>query len=135
MQNFPKYFSNQIVVQAPLAVDSFFFLSGLLTAYIFIGKIRKNQVRLTAFTTWFAYYVRRYLRLTPIYIVIMLLDIMIIPYVSDGPFWRPIEVNFCRNSWWVNLLYLNNFIKQDERFVLILTEHFVNLEKVETIFG
>ncbi|KAI6183960.1 hypothetical protein M3Y97_00544800 [Aphelenchoides bicaudatus] len=114
MQNFPKYFSNQVVVQAPLAVDSFFFLSGLLTAYIFIGKIRKNQVKLKAFATWFAYYVRRYLRLTPVYVFVMVLEITIFSYISEGPFWRPIETNFCKNSWWVNLLYLNNFIKQDD---------------------
>lgn len=71
MSEFPKSFYNQIVVQATLAVDSFFFLSGLLTAYIFIGKIRKNQVRLKAFSTWFAYYLRRYIRLTPVYVVVV----------------------------------------------------------------
>ncbi|KAI6197060.1 NRF domain-containing protein [Aphelenchoides besseyi] len=120
MRDFPKTFYNQLVVQATLAVDSFFFLSGLLTAYIFLGKIRKNQVRLNAWTTWFAYYVRRYLRLTPIYVVVMLMVLTIFPFVSEGPFWRPIQPNNCADSWWTNLLYLNNFLKQDDPFYTFL---------------
>ncbi|CAK5090441.1 unnamed protein product [Meloidogyne enterolobii] len=63
MQEFTKFFYNQMVVQAPLAVDSFFLLSGLLTSYIFLVKLQKKQFRLNSFSTWFAYYVRRYLRL------------------------------------------------------------------------
>ncbi|KAH7701377.1 hypothetical protein AAVH_31491 [Aphelenchoides avenae] len=114
LREFPTQFYNQIVVQAPLAVDSFFFLSGLLTAYIFLGKLKKNKIRLTAWTTWFAYYVRRYIRLTPVYVVVMVLEVTLFSYISEGPFWRPIEPNYCRNSWWTNLLYVNNFFKQDD---------------------
>ncbi|KAI6242646.1 NRF domain-containing protein [Aphelenchoides fujianensis] len=84
MREFPKSFYNQIVVQAPLAVDSFFFLSGLLTSYIFLGKIRKNQVRLGAWTTWFAYFVRRYIRLTPVYAVVMLLMLTMFSFISEA---------------------------------------------------
>lgn len=52
LQLFPRYFYNQMVVQAPLAVDAFFFLSGLLTTYIFLGKLRRGGVRLTDWRTW-----------------------------------------------------------------------------------
>lgn len=52
--------------------------------------------------------------MTPLYIVIMVLHVTLFTYVSDGPFWRPIDTTFCRNSWWANLLYLNNFLKQDD---------------------
>uniref|UniRef100_A0A1I7SSF4 NRF domain-containing protein n=1 Tax=Bursaphelenchus xylophilus TaxID=6326 RepID=A0A1I7SSF4_BURXY len=114
LKEFPKQFYNQLVVQAPLAVDSFFFLSGLLTSYIFIGKIRRGQVRIDLWTTWFAYYIRRYIRLTPVYVMIMLLEVTIFVYISEGPFWRPIEPTYCINTWWVNLLYVNNFFKQDD---------------------
>lgn len=102
------------MVQAPLAVDSFFFLSGLLTAFIFLGKIRRGQVQLDAWTTWVAYFLRRYIRLTPVYVTVMLLEVTIFAYISEGPFWRPIEPSFCANSWWANLLYVNNFFKQDD---------------------
>jgi peptidoglycan/LPS O-acetylase OafA/YrhL len=62
LRTFPKQIYNQVVLQAPLAVDSFFFLSGLLTAYIFLGKLKKRQFRLDSWVTWFAFYFRRYLR-------------------------------------------------------------------------
>nr|CAD2180593.1 unnamed protein product [Meloidogyne enterolobii] len=112
MQEFTKFFYNQMVVQAPLAVDSFFLLSGLLTSYIFLVKLQKKQFRLNSFSTWFAYYVRRYLRLTPVYLFVMILLVTVLNYISEGPFWQPIDPNFCRNSWWTNLLYINNFVLQ-----------------------
>ncbi|CAK5090994.1 unnamed protein product [Meloidogyne enterolobii] len=55
MQEFTKFFYNQMVVQAPLAVDSFFLLSGLLTSYIFLVKLQKKQFRLNSFSTWLVY--------------------------------------------------------------------------------
>jgi hypothetical protein len=126
LHKFPQIFYNQIVVQATLAVDSFFFLSGLLTTYIFIKKLklakarekqtgRRAAVRLDNPSVWIAYYFRRYIRLTPVYLIIMILNVTLFTYVSDGPFWRQIEHNYCKTSWWVNLLYLNNFIKQDDQ--------------------
>uniref|UniRef100_A0A914C2C8 Acyltransferase 3 domain-containing protein n=1 Tax=Acrobeloides nanus TaxID=290746 RepID=A0A914C2C8_9BILA len=114
LREFPKIFYNQLVVQAPLAVDSFFFFSGLLTSYIFFKKLNSGHVKLLSWQTWFAYYVRRYLRLTPVYLVIMILHVTLFTYVSDGPFWKPIDATFCRNSWWTNLLYVNNFVMQDD---------------------
>jgi peptidoglycan/LPS O-acetylase OafA/YrhL len=104
LRKFPKIFYNQLVVQAPLAVDSFFFLSGLLTTYIFIKKLkfakireeqtgRKAAIRLDNPSIWVAYYFRRYIRLTPVYLVIMLLNVTLFTYVSDGPFWR-VSKNF-----------------------------------------
>lgn len=62
MREFPKFFYNQLVVQAPLAVDSFFFFSGLLTSFIFFKKLSKGHVKLGNWQTWVAYYVRRYIR-------------------------------------------------------------------------
>uniref|UniRef100_A0A183BTQ6 NRF domain-containing protein n=1 Tax=Globodera pallida TaxID=36090 RepID=A0A183BTQ6_GLOPA len=106
----------QILLQsnAPLAVDSFFLLSGLLTAYIFLVKLRKNHFRLDAASTWLAYYGRRYLRLTPVYVLVMVTKVTVLTYISEGPFWRPIDPNFCRESWWANLLYIKNFVGQND---------------------
>uniref|UniRef100_A0A7E4V816 NRF domain-containing protein n=1 Tax=Panagrellus redivivus TaxID=6233 RepID=A0A7E4V816_PANRE len=115
LRGFPKLFYNQLVVQAPLAVDSFFLLSGLLTTYIFIKKLKNGSAKLNAPVTWIAFYIRRYLRLTPVYLLLMILIVTLSTYISDGPFWRPLERNNCKNSWWVNLLYLNNFFKQDDQ--------------------
>uniref|UniRef100_A0A0N5AGU8 NRF domain-containing protein n=1 Tax=Syphacia muris TaxID=451379 RepID=A0A0N5AGU8_9BILA len=114
--SFPQKLFNLLVVQAPLAVDTFFFLSGMLTCYIGLQKLtdlatKRKTVMLPDF--WSLFYIHRYLRLTPIYFMVMLMEVTIFTYVAEGPFWRPIERNYCRDSWWANMIYLNNFILQD----------------------
>lgn len=49
--------------------------------------------------------------------MIMVLDVTLLTHFSDGPFWRPIEANYCRKSWWTNLIYMNNFLLQDVEVV------------------
>lgn len=37
--------------------------------------------------------------------------------LGDGPIWKKAtetEYRFCRNYWWINLLYLNNYIAYDK---------------------
>ncbi|CAD6193947.1 unnamed protein product [Caenorhabditis auriculariae] len=114
--NFPQQFYTQIIVQAPLAVDSFFFLSGMLAAFFFFKKLLKGDGRsLKVFNPriWLLYDLKRYTRITPTYAVVMLMDVTLFTYVSNGPFWRPIEKQGCRHAWWTNFLYLNNFLLQD----------------------
>ncbi|CAB3405423.1 unnamed protein product [Caenorhabditis bovis] len=120
--NFPKMFYTQIIVQAPLAVDSFFFLSGMLTAFFFFKRYLKPKSRAnpptpeynpTDYRTWLAAYYKRYIRITPTYAVVMLFDVTLFSYISNGPFWRPIEKQGCRHAWWTNFIYLNNFLLQD----------------------
>uniref|UniRef100_A0A0N5A3C6 NRF domain-containing protein n=1 Tax=Parastrongyloides trichosuri TaxID=131310 RepID=A0A0N5A3C6_PARTI len=125
LKNFPKIFHNQIVIQAPLAVDSFFLLSGMLTSYLFFKKvlapkvdsngnvIAKHSINYKRFSFWFVFYVRRYMRLTPVYVIVMILNVTVLTHLSSGPFWKPIEANYCRKSWWTNLIYMNNFLLQD----------------------
>uniref|UniRef100_A0A914HG36 Nose resistant-to-fluoxetine protein N-terminal domain-containing protein n=1 Tax=Globodera rostochiensis TaxID=31243 RepID=A0A914HG36_GLORO len=75
-------------------------------------KFFYNQMR--RWRTWLAYYGRRYLRLTPVYVLVMLTKVTVLTYISEGPFWRPIDPNFCRESWWANLLYIKNFVGQND---------------------
>ncbi|VDK71115.1 unnamed protein product [Onchocerca ochengi] len=113
---FPQKFLNLIIVQAPLAVDSFFYLSGMLTSYLFMEKFKKEATKgrsIFSIDMWSLFYIHRYIRLTPIYLMIMVLDVTLLTHFSDGPFWRPIEANYCRKSWWTNLIYMNNFLLQD----------------------
>ena len=100
-------FYTQIIVQAPLAVDSFFFLrfpllslnlntpvfSGMLSSYLFFKRVLKLRT-LRNFTSpiiWLMIAFKRYTRLTPTYAVIMLFNVTLFTYLSSGPFWRPIE--------------------------------------------
>jgi hypothetical protein len=54
----------------------------------------------------------------------------IVPHLSWGLNWKQIEVtkSFCEKNGWLNVLYLNNFINQDQQVTVILTSliEFVN---------
>ncbi|KAK5978902.1 hypothetical protein GCK32_012523 [Trichostrongylus colubriformis] len=75
---------------------------------------------------WLLIYVKRYTRLTPTYAVIMLFDVTLFTYVSSGPFWRPIERQGCRISWWTNFIYMNNFLLQDKECCMGWTWYLAN---------
>uniref|UniRef100_A0A915BWP6 Acyltransferase 3 domain-containing protein n=1 Tax=Parascaris univalens TaxID=6257 RepID=A0A915BWP6_PARUN len=104
---FPQKFLNLIIVQAPLAVDSFFYLSGMLTSYLFMEKFKIEAAKgksIFAADMWSLFYIHRYIRLTPIYLVIMILDVTLFTYISDGPFWRSIEANYCRKMYGMDMV-------------------------------
>lgn len=38
-------------------------------------------------------------------------------HTGNGPIWKPViltEVESCRKNWWLNLLYLQNYVNVDE---------------------
>ncbi len=57
-----------------------------------------------------------YLRLTIPYAFLIGFMATIVPHLSWGLSWRLTEVTetFCENNGWTNVIYLNNFLKQDE---------------------
>ncbi|XP_064617017.1 nose resistant to fluoxetine protein 6-like [Liolophura sinensis] len=102
-----KRWTFQAIVNGTFSVDSFFFLSGLLVAYITFKEMDKSKGRIN----WALFYFHRFWRLTPAYMLVMMVDICLLRYFGDGPIWpqQGLEVNFCKDSWWKNLLYINNF--------------------------
>ncbi|CAF3708092.1 unnamed protein product [Rotaria sordida] len=101
----------QIIIQAIFSIDSFFVLSGLLTAFIFlIWKSENETVSIVKFLL--NHYIYRYLRYTIFYAIILLIYITLSPYLGqNGPVY-PIngsEPSTCGRTWWRNLLYINNF--------------------------
>ena len=55
-------------------------------------------------------------RLTPTYMLVLMVYSTLMKYGSTGPYWTENEVIFddCKESWWTNLLYVNNFVKLDK---------------------
>ena len=97
----------QGLLNATLSVDTFYFISGLLTIYVTWRRITQtNKFQPIAYT------LLRYIRLTPPYLAVIGFA-MIFPMLSSGPLWHetvdPVA-NSCYKTWWINLLYINNFV-------------------------
>ncbi|GBO13644.1 Nose resistant to fluoxetine protein 6 [Araneus ventricosus] len=96
----------QIILNGFYSVDSFFLLSGFLVAYLFFQQCAKSNGKIP----WVYFYVHRYIRLTPVYAIVILFYTFINPYLADGPSWPDTDYDKnCHENWWWNLLYINNF--------------------------
>ncbi|OMJ91128.1 hypothetical protein SteCoe_6392 [Stentor coeruleus] len=93
------------------AVDTFFFMSGLLVTYLFLEEIVKTP-NLYILKSGLAL-VHRYLRITPLYMFCLLFFWSLQKYLGSGPTNVYIDELFhgdCPDYWYSNLLYINNFI-------------------------
>ena len=101
-----KRFSFQAVVNAVFSVDSFFFLSGVLVAYLTLRQMKK-----TGRFPFLHYYIHRYLRLTPTYAFVLFFAWFLTNHLAAGPIFPLSNVygEQCSKYWWTNLLYINNF--------------------------
>lgn len=82
-----------------LGVDLFFVISGFL-----IGSILFGEFRTTGGIVFSRFYVRRFMRLIPVYGVVMLLGL----YFLDGKHF---------GHAWANVLYVNNFLPIKEQYM------------------
>ncbi|KAJ8925873.1 hypothetical protein NQ315_009725, partial [Exocentrus adspersus] len=90
-----------------LFVDTFFVISGLLATYNLLNAFEKRIVN-PGFIIFM-----RYLRLTPAYAFVIFYACTLFYQSGDGPLWNAVigkEVQDCRESWWISLLYLSNYI-------------------------
>ncbi|EGT39761.1 hypothetical protein CAEBREN_31361 [Caenorhabditis brenneri] len=108
-----KHIWNHLFLNAVLSVDTFFLLSGIVVAYLFFKQRPKpNQIKSPL--TWALFYLHRYLRLTPPYMLFIGFFVVYGPYIQ-GPYaawmWNILirQTDACKNRWWRNLLYINNY--------------------------
>ncbi|CAM4841946.1 unnamed protein product [Rotaria magnacalcarata] len=121
-----RNFAFQLITSGVFSVDTFFLLSGFLTAVLFVRHARKEKLSLRMMTL---YYVHRYVRLTPAFILVMFVSIYLTPYFGQGPLY-PVQQGFepdgCRNGgWWTSFLYIGNFFKS-ENMCLSVTWYLFN---------
>jgi len=94
------------------SVDTFFVISGLLSAYIIFSlDIKFNGL---------LYTVARYMRLTPQLIIIILM-FFLLPLMGDGPLYRQftdVHAERCFKNFWLNLLYLQSYINRKELCII-----------------
>ena len=104
-------FSIQPVVNGFFSVDSFFFLSGFLVAYLSLRDMKRRNGRFP----YLMYYIHRVLRITPTYMFVLFFYWFLTVHLSHGPT-SSLDNGpgsgadqSCRDYWWTNLLYINNF--------------------------
>ncbi|XP_044728552.1 nose resistant to fluoxetine protein 6-like [Chrysoperla carnea] len=92
-------------------VDTFFMISGLLVTYCLLVQFQKKFLNplLLVFL--------RYIRLTPLYAVTLFYYATLFYKSGSGPQWDLMiraERDYCRESWWTNMLYISNYVKTDK---------------------
>lgn len=86
-------------------------LSGLLVGYAVFKELRRFG-RLN----YFQFYLHRYIRMTPLMMIIIGFCVTLLKYMGSGPTWVESTTMFdkwCQNNWWINSLYLHNFINRE----------------------
>ncbi|KAG7204427.1 hypothetical protein KM043_004866 [Ampulex compressa] len=102
--------SSMLVLNGNIVTDTFFLLSGLLLAYTEMAK--KHKVPDWRFDV-IGLYIHRYLRLTPAYAMMIGFYATLFYKFGSGPHWDNwvgANRNYCRDNWWTNLLYINNYV-------------------------
>ncbi|XP_055912803.1 nose resistant to fluoxetine protein 6-like [Eupeodes corollae] len=95
------------IINASMTVDTFFFMGGLLVAWIGFKELDKTNGKINVFMN----IVHRYIRLTPILAAGLILAYCINGIIYTGPF-KDIFMakNNCNGrNWWPILLYIQNY--------------------------
>ncbi|XP_033763843.1 O-acyltransferase like protein-like [Pecten maximus] len=113
-------FSFHGVMAANSAVDTFFMMSGMLLSYTQLKNMQKLKAKLTGSNVAqyvFHYFFHRIWRLTPLYVMVLVIHATLTEHISSGPFLPSVFQfrNSCKKNWWTNMLYINNIVHQEEQ--------------------
>ncbi|XP_063697874.1 nose resistant to fluoxetine protein 6-like [Culicoides brevitarsis] len=114
-------------------IETYLIISGLLMSLNYFKFIKDSPFGLKHFLQAIVY---RYLRLIPMVIFIIFLNATVLIHLQNGPLWKMIgetERSFCRNNWWSNVLFINNYIHVQDP--CIQQSWFLATDFQLTIFG
>ena len=116
MDSYITQFTFQIVDNATFSVDSFFVLSGFLLTYLTLKKLKSVDGKIKP-KFWILFYVRRYVRLTPAMMLVILATVGLWKVMGNdsSPLWQPMQTQLkaCEKHWWTNLFYINNLFSDN----------------------
>ncbi|XP_053693261.1 nose resistant to fluoxetine protein 6-like [Sabethes cyaneus] len=119
-----RSFTYQVVGNATFSVDTFFFISGVLVVVLFyrtsqnFKEERSNEKRnfrghrfLQEISRIFLSTLYRFLRLTPAYLFVIILNELALKWTYGRSVFTPgiIDHITCHEYWWRNILYINNW--------------------------
>ena len=103
LQHVFSSFIFQPVPNVTLAVETFFVVSGTLSAYLTFKDMEKHKrFRFKYF------YLNRFFRLSPMLYFYTLVSYKLAKQFGQGPVWFPLDAHACMNTWQYVLLYLAN---------------------------
>ncbi|GMR55588.1 hypothetical protein PMAYCL1PPCAC_25783, partial [Pristionchus mayeri] len=84
-----------------------------------LQKVHKDPAHARSLHNWILYYKRRWLRLAPTYLLFIGFYVAWIPrmhgaYASANPEVMYQAVKNCEENWWMNILFINNFISMND---------------------
>ncbi|XP_054710343.1 nose resistant to fluoxetine protein 6-like [Uloborus diversus] len=104
---YAKDFAFQAVINASVAVDTFFFMGGLLVCYLTIKLVKQEghpfNIKLYIF--------HRIWRIIPVYACVIMF-MFLGNLLGSGPLWHDTTdkyITYCYDNWWSNLVFINNF--------------------------
>lgn len=96
------------IIQAVVAVDSFFAIGGLVLVYSYMRAADKG-VKYNMLMS----YVHRYFRVTPVLAAAILIHAGLLIHLGNGPNWNKVHEDMesgCLEYWWTALLYVQNYV-------------------------
>lgn len=81
-----------------------------------IARQRAKPAAEFTFGTVLANLLHRYIRMMPLMMAIIGLSATLLRYLGEGQQWDNSTIMFdkwCRDNWWINLLFLHNFLKRE----------------------
>ncbi|XP_075234105.1 nose resistant to fluoxetine protein 6-like [Lycorma delicatula] len=101
-----------LIMNGGIMVETFFVFSGFLFChYLYQELIKRKKIN------FFAIIINRWIRIVPVYMIVIAVYGWLLPYTGNGPLWNSkinVESERCRKNWWLNILFLNNYINTDE---------------------
>ncbi|KAF8364257.1 hypothetical protein PRIPAC_91180 [Pristionchus pacificus] len=110
-------FLSEFIQNAYFAVDSFFFMSGLLLTFIWFKNYQKNPAATNSPISWVMFYIHRIIRLSPpFYMMIAFYTWVLKQLYFDLPInMTPLYgADYCRETWWIEMLYVHNWWQNDK---------------------
>ncbi|CAG5010480.1 unnamed protein product [Parnassius apollo] len=105
--------ANAFMLSNTLLVDTFLMLSAFLFCRLLLIEFDKRRGKLNVVPIL----IFRYIRVTPAYVVVILFYLTWLSKIGEGPLWEnrmQLEQERCLETWWANILYINNYFKTDQ---------------------
>ncbi|CAL1276486.1 unnamed protein product [Larinioides sclopetarius] len=94
------------IMKGDLVNDAYFTLGGFLNAFHFVQDYDNNRGNIS----WFRFYIKRIVRVAPLYMIVLSFYTTLFPYFGSGPLWPTYSIHpVCKNVWLWNLFFVNNF--------------------------